>query len=340
MASDRRIRLAGATLALLLAAASPAQAQQPRGPSASDRETARALMDDGRTRTQKGDLKGALLAYSGADAIMHVPTTGLAVARTQAALGLLVEARDTALGVTRIPVTPKEPAVVGEGRKQADELANELAPRIPTLTIAIKIPPGFDPEVTVDDTAVPFAALVAPRRVNPGHHTIAAKAGTVERRSEVDLVEKDAKSVTLEFPPDMKPPAKPVAVAPVDSKGNAQSGPPAKRGTSPLVYIGITVGGLGLLTGLGAGFFSYSKTQSANDQCVDKQCPPPAHGDLDTATTFAIVSNVGFIVAGAGAATTLLGILMSGGRGEAKPAVRAHAEPYVGPGQLGLTGAF
>ena len=93
-------------------------------------------------------------------------------------------------------------------------------------------------------------------------------------------------------------------------------------------------------TRVGAGFLSYSKTQSANDQCVDKQCPPPAHGDLDTATTFAVVSNVGFIVAGAGAATTLLGILMSGGRGEAKPAVHAHAEPYVGPGQLGLTGAF
>jgi len=334
--------LAGATLALLLASASPAQAQgQPKGPSASDRETARALMDDGRVRTQKGDLKGALLAYSGADAIMHAPTTGLAVARTQAALGLLVEARDTALGVTRIPVTPREPAVVGEGRKQADDLANELAPRIPTLTIVVKVPAGFDPEVTVDETSVPFAALVAPRRVNPGHHTIVAKAGTVERRAEVDLVEKDAKSVSLEFPMDMKPPAKPVAVVPVDNKpGTPPPPPPAKRGTSPLVYVGITVGSIGLVTGLGAGFFSYSKTQSANDQCTDKQCPPPAHDDLDTATTAAVVSNIGFIVAGAGAATTLIGILMSGKRSETKQAGAAHVQPYVGPGQLGMTGAF
>ena len=210
------------------------------------------------------------------------------------------------------------------------------------MTIVVKVPAGFDPEVTVDELEVPYAALVAPRRVNPGHHTIVAKAGTVERRAEVDLVEKDAKSVSLEFPMDMKPPAKPVAVVPVDGKPGSQPAAPAKRGTSPLVYIGITVGGIGLLTGLGAGFFSYSKTQSANDQCTDKQCPPPAHGDLDTATTAAVVSNIGFIVAGAGAATTLIGILMSGGRGEAKPAgaVHAHAEPYVGPGQLGLTGAF
>ena len=60
---------------------------------------------------------------------MHVPTTGLAVARTQAALGLLVEARDTALGVTRIPVIPKEPPVIGEGRKQADNLGERARRR-------------------------------------------------------------------------------------------------------------------------------------------------------------------------------------------------------------------
>lgn len=340
MASERRVARVVSTALLLLASAAPAGAQQPKGPSASDRETARALMDDGRSRTLKGDLKGALAAYSGADAIMHVPTTGLAVARTQAALGLLVEARDTALGVTRIPVTPKEPPVVAEGRKQAETLANELSPRIPTVSIAVKVPTGFEPTVTVDELEVPYAALVAPRRLNPGHHAIVARVGTVERRAEVDLLEKDAKSVSLEFPSDMKAPAKPVAVVPVESKpvGEPPSSP-TKRGTSPLVYVGITVGGLGLLTGLGAGFFSYSKTQSANDQCADKQCPPAAHDDLDTATTMAVVSNIGFIVAGAGAATTVLGILMSGNRREAKPAT-AQARPYVGPGQLGVTGSF
>jgi hypothetical protein len=339
MASETRLVLASTTLAFLLVT-SAVHAQPRPGPSAADRETARALMDDGRARTQKGDLKGALLAYSGADAIMHVPTTGLAVARTQAALGLLVEARDTALNVTRIPVTPKEPPVIGEGRKQADDLANELAPRIPTLTIVVKVPAGFDPEVTVDDLAVPYAALVAPRRVNPGHHVIVAKAGTVERRAEIDLVEKDAKSVALEFPPDMKPPPKPVVVLPDGSKGNAQPQQPAKRGTHPLVYVGITVGSIGLVTGLGAGFFSYSKIKSADEQCTDKQCPPPAHGDLDTATTAAVVSNIGFIVAGAGAATTVLGILLSGGKAESKPSTGASARPYVGPGHVGLTGAF
>ena len=60
-----------------------------------DRETARTLMQQGRELTAKGDLKEALKRFKGADDIMHVPTTGLEVARTQAPLGLLVEARDT-----------------------------------------------------------------------------------------------------------------------------------------------------------------------------------------------------------------------------------------------------
>jgi hypothetical protein len=340
MASERPLLVASMTLAIVLAGSAAHAQAQPRGQStqsAADRETARSLMDEGRSRQQKGDLKGALAAYNGADAIMHVPTTGLAVARTQAALGLLVEARDTALGVTRIPAVPNEPAVIAEGRRAADALANELAPRIPTLTISVKAGPGVTPEIAVDDVSVPYAALVAPRRVNPGHHVVVAKVGSVERRAEIDLVEKDAKSVALELPADAKATA-PVAVVPVASPP-ADPVEPKKSGTSPLVYVGVVVGSLGLLTGLGTGYLSLSKVSSADEQCVDKRCPPAAHADLDSATTMAMISNVGFIVAGAGAATALVGILMSGSRSEPLPAT-AHASPYVGPGQVGVTGSF
>lgn len=350
---SRRVRttvLRGALAAVLVVGVSTTASAQTKTPNAADRETARSLMDEGRTKAQAKDLKGALAAYKAADAIMHVPTTGLAVARTQAALGLLVEARDTALGVTRIPVVGGEPPVIAEGRKAADDLASELSPRIPTLKIGISVPAGIKPDVTVDDVTVSYDALVAPRRLNPGHHVVLAKVGTVERKAEVDLVEKDSKTVQLDFPADLKPPV--VAVVPVAGQP-AQPGQPAEptaaKGMSPLVYVGIGVGGAGLLVGLGAGFLSLSKTSSAKDDCRDNQCPPSTHGDLDSATTFAVVSNIGFVVAGAGAITAVVGYFMSRSKTETKTAILdapAHptpvfrARPYVGAGQLGMSGEF
>jgi hypothetical protein len=49
-------------------------------PSPGEKETARALMDEGDRKLSKQDLRGALQAYQGADQIMGVPTTGLEVA--------------------------------------------------------------------------------------------------------------------------------------------------------------------------------------------------------------------------------------------------------------------
>ena len=82
-----------------------------------------------------GDLTGALEAYRGADAIMGVPTTGIEVARTQIRLGRLVEARDTALKVSRYPVKRREPRPFTDARTEALQLASELAARIPSLQL-------------------------------------------------------------------------------------------------------------------------------------------------------------------------------------------------------------
>src|SRR4051794_22145874 len=98
----RSERFAGASLlslALLLGQVGRASAE----PTASGKETARGLMTEARDLRDKNDLRGALSRFQAADAIMRVPTTGLEVARTEAALGLLVEARDTIHRVLAIP---------------------------------------------------------------------------------------------------------------------------------------------------------------------------------------------------------------------------------------------
>ena len=103
----------------LLAAGLALSARASAEPSAAERDTARGLMAEGRSDRENGDLQDALRAFLGADAIMHVPTTGLEVARTQAALGLLVEAWTTALRVSRTSAKPGEPAPFQVARQAA-----------------------------------------------------------------------------------------------------------------------------------------------------------------------------------------------------------------------------
>src|SRR5262245_14039060 len=117
--STRTLVLGFALLALTRTAAADA--------SATERETARTLLLSGREKRSAGDLHGALVDFEHANGIMHVPTTGLELGRTQAALGLLVEARATLLEAARHPAEDGEPRAFTRARKEAKELADALA---------------------------------------------------------------------------------------------------------------------------------------------------------------------------------------------------------------------
>jgi hypothetical protein len=96
--------------ALCFAALAPAAASA--APSAADRETARGLLQDGDKKFESKDYRAALKNYEAAHSIMGFPSTGFAVAKTRAALGLLVEARDMALDGESVPL-----ASLGSPRK-------------------------------------------------------------------------------------------------------------------------------------------------------------------------------------------------------------------------------
>jgi hypothetical protein len=87
---------------------------------------------------------------------MNVPTTGLDLAKAQEALGMLIEARATALDVTRMPLQPGEPPAFTNARPLAAELAERVATRIPSaLLVVTGLPSGLDPAVTVDGQGIP-----------------------------------------------------------------------------------------------------------------------------------------------------------------------------------------
>ena len=156
---------------------------------------------------------------------MHVPTTALAVAKSQAALGLLVEARDTlASSMRRTPDRPTDPQPFKDARAEGDQLDASLAGRVPGLTINVKgSAEGEQPALAIDGLDVPAGTVGLPRAVDPGHHVVVAKTATAEARQEVDVREGEQKQVELMLVSTGRPAPAPRPIGP---------GPPAMPGPS------------------------------------------------------------------------------------------------------------
>jgi len=319
-------------VAVALAISTPCMAQ-----TAGEKETARTLFEKGKQQRDKGDLAGALESFKGADAIMKVPTTKLAVARTYSALGKLTEARATALEVALIPVGAKEPAPFTDARTSAKQLADELAAKIPEITITVVGAPKTDEtQVTVDGEKVPKEALIAPWKVNPGKHVVVAKLRGGEVKADAEVAEKDSKTVKLDVTELAKRPdpnAKPiVAEKPLTEPPQEQ-----KTKRSVLVYIGAGVAIVGVGVGATAGILSLSKKSDLDSQCRDGKCGPSAHDTLDSANTLATISTIGFIGAGVGAAVCGIGFALGS---KSTPAQKGMIQPVIGLGSAGVVGSF
>lgn len=340
--------------ACAIALAAPARAQ-----TAADRETARSLMEQGHELYDKKDFKEALKRFKAANDIMHVPSTALWTAKSQVQLGLLVEARDTIAAMRRMPENPNDPKPFKDARNEASKLDDQLAGRVAALTIVLKgAPPGNSPSVTIDDVEVPSTAVGLPRAVDAGHHVVAVKSPTAQGRAEVDVKEGEQKQLEVNLDAIAAPPPPPTPPT-TDQTAPAQpEEPPAPvRSHSPtvLTWIGIGLAGAGAITGVVTGVMSMQKTSTLNGDCANKTCGPNDYATIDSANTLALVSDIGFGVAGAGAVLAVVTLLVGhdetpGGSAPAEeapasapadqPQSRVHVVPWLGLGTAGVTGTF
>lgn len=310
--------------------------------SAEDRESARQFLDRGDEQVEKGDLEGALASYRAAHELMHVPTTGVEVARLLVKLGKLVEARDVALEVTRMPAGPKESRAFKVARGTAETLARDLAAQIPSLRIELT-PESAAEETTleIDQRTVPLSALGLGYSLNPGAHRIRISATGYETASRsITLRPGESQTLRVELIPDPTPTAKPLAKpkAPVtkaspreDSSVLRTSAPvaPPEEGSTWPQWLGFSLGGAGLVVGAVTGVLSLDRTRAAKEHCTGNKCTPEATDDLNQATKMANISNVGFGVAVLGTALGVTGILLSGGSSETSAKVHVTAGPGV-----------
>ena len=312
-------------------------------PTAADKETARTLMAEARQKRDANDLKAALRSFQAADAIMHVPTTAYEVAKTESMLGMLVEARDLALTTARSAVKPGEPPPFAEARAASQKLADELEARIPSIRVVVKN--AENATVTIDGEVLPSVAIGLPRRLDPGSHAVIAKSGSSERRINVQVLEREAKEVPIDFyePQPLVTP-NPTTTTNETTTSTPTTSPSADTGghKSPWLAIGITglaVGGVSVAIGAVTGTMSLSQTNDIiKNQCGGgTNCPTSAQSSINSARTLATVSDITFIAGGVVAAAGVVFIVLAA---TSKSPSHAAAELRLGPGSLLLSGRF
>lgn len=332
-------KIAALVVASLLIA-SPALAAP--SPSPEEREAARHLMDEGKARLKSGELARAVEAYKKAHEIMHVPTTGIALARTHYQMGHLVEARDLANEVLHMPKEAGEPPVFEAARKQARDLDAQIKGRIPMVRVHIRGEPAK--KLTVDEVEIPIASLGEPIPMNPGSRIIAAyTADGYEAKTQIALSEKDSKEIELELLPG-KAKSDPNASS-SQSGARKVTGPSLEGGdggsgertgaANALIYGGFGLAVVGLVAGGVTGAMAFSKAGTVKDQCENGICDPSVQADLDSTKSLATVSNISFAAAGVGVVLGVIGLVLPKSHGTA-----SRSGVFVGLGGAGLRGSF
>ena len=339
MASRRAAR----SLIAFLSALSFAIATAPAGadPSAADKETARSLLNAGDARRRAGNLAGALEAYRAADAIMGVPTTGIEVAKTEERLGMLVEARDIALRVARTPPSDREPRPFKSTRAAAEQLADTLSQRIPSVRVEVSGPAS--PTIRIDGAVVSSSAASLSYKVNPGKHVVSVEAPGYER-AEVEVETHESETSNCHLRPLPLPEVAPAPAKQVPSVTLALEGTPKRppsEGLSPFVYVGAGVALAGIAVGTAAGVTVLGTVSRANESCRDAGNGAACDEQLHTGHVLATAANVAFGVAAIGA---VVGVYTFLHRGAPRP-VEARKQELrwqvsVGPSEVGVIGNF
>jgi hypothetical protein len=321
----------------LLWSASIASAQ----PTASDAESARSYMDEADRLREAGDLWGALERYQAADQLMHVPTTGLEVAKTQATLLQLTEARATALSVAHTPTQPREPKVFSAARTEATQLAAALAPRIADLKLSID-PASAQAVVSIDGRHVPRTAPELPYKLNPGRHLLLVEAADFETKQEqVTLAEGEHSVLTLTLSPSAAlsksgPVVQPAKLAPEPAVKSDEVATGNSAGRTR-AYIGFAAGGALLITGAVTGILSLAKASDVRSRCVNNVCPESARADAASADSLGTIANITLPLGALGIGYGVVELLLqSAPETQDKPEVRAGLTPTG----VGVSGRF
>ena len=266
----------------------------------------------------------------------------IGLARALAAQGKLVAAQEAYQRILRDGVPPAAPAVFAKALKEAKKEVQDVEPRLGGMTISVRATGGGDVAgvaVVLDADPVSSASLGVRRLVDPGAHVVRASApGYKPAEIQVKVPEGGSVDAPLSLDKDAASPVPPADAAATPAPVSAA--PPLAQGASPLPWVAFGLGAAGLGVGVVAGVLALGKHSDLAKSCTGGTCGPAQQGELDSYHSLALISTVGFIVAGVGAAggVTLLLVQPKAESGPATGGLRIT--PVLGPGSVGAVGTF
>ena len=305
-----------------------------RADEAADVAMARTLGVEGFVLAEGGNCKEAIGKLEKAEKLHHAPTTATRLGECEIDRGLLVAGTERLQRVVHEPLPPNaHPAFVAAVARARATLDATL-PRLASIRTQVS-GACASPMLTVDGESVSEAAIGAERHIDPGAHRLRVTAtGCYPFESSLHLAEGQSKVVEVVLRAD--PSAAPrggLFPASLEERGD-DSG---RRTMVAPALVAFGLGAIGAGVGIAGGVVVASSTASLDQSCQNKVCPPAASADLDRAKTWATVSTVGFVAAGALAATGLTLLLISP-KTDGKQTMRAQAT--FGLGSAGLSGQF
>jgi hypothetical protein len=202
--------------------------------SDAERAGARDLFKQGDELQRAGKFPDALDKFQRAEQVIHAPTNVLRIAECQAAMGHLVEAAESYRQVTHWTLPAGSPPAFQSAIDQAKGELAQVEPRVPKVLVQVTPAPpqGSQPELVIDGASVPFALVGEQMPLDPGEHTLQAKAtGYASQTVNVSLKERETKTVALQLQPVQGGGA---VVAPPPPAGGATPPPPPPYGSGAM----------------------------------------------------------------------------------------------------------
>jgi hypothetical protein len=301
--------LAGALLGL------PARAQ-----TSAETAEARELFVQGGALAEQGKWDEARVRFERSLKLKHASLTLYSLGVAQRQTGRLVEARASFVAFLAEPSTPATKPF----EKPANEAIAELDKRIARIHFEINPAGVTGMTVELDGTVVPPEALTFPKPVNPGAHSVTARApGYKPATARLEASEGEQVAAKLALEP----------VLPADPLFQTPGGPSVMDRVVPVVLIGS--GFATFAAGLAVGMSGV--IDSGNAPTRDG---PEADSARSKALVGDIIGGVGIAAAGTGIVLLLVQAASSSRASAAAPPIAPWIEPSRAGGAAGVRVRF
>jgi hypothetical protein len=241
---------------------------------------------------QKAAWDEARARFAEAERLVHSPVFVLYMARCERNLGHLLKARELYRAAAQEQLPPDAPAPWSQAVASAHAELGTLQQNIPSLWIRLR-PDSNVVRVTVDARDVAPSANGGEVELDPGEHIIEVWRGDGSRERRAVQLREGRRRVPLWVPA-------PAVSAAIPGLAQPRRGPERRGGLSRDQVVGYTamsVGALGVVTGVVTGLIAVARTSSVKDAyCNDGgDCYPAARSRVESASDWAAASTVGFI---------------------------------------------